>query len=228
MGKSKPVFDLYISPSITDIDVALLLAKHLGYSGVGLQLTSNEELAEIFSKVKEISSKLDIDILFRIDASSSIKIDKTLSRIADRYIVTLHIASEDEFRKKLRMRDVRVLSLDFSDFVKILSRENLNLLRQYPDKYVEVRLISLLKMTRKERSFVLATLYKKIKLLNSQKLPLIVSSGAKNLNEFLSPRCIRSFLKLIGVNEKKILELISVNPQRLFRLPRPVILIGDE
>lgn len=219
-------YDSYILMDIAKAKDFLLLAKHLGYNGVGVRILSNEISLNSWKRLIEISSLVGIDTLLRLNEEEQ-NVYREFLKKGFKAITSVDIKSEKDFREKIRHRSVRVLSFNFIDFMKVITKETLNIIKQYPDKFIEIRIIDLLNAQRKERALALNALYKKIKLLNNKHLRLIISTGARRLNDLVSPRCIRSFLKLVGINENRILDFISENPKAIFEMPARIIVIED-
>jgi len=219
-------YDLYILTNIEKAKDFLLLAKHLGYSGVGVEILYSKVSSEILKKIIEISNLVGIDVLLRLNESEQ-SIYRKSPKWGYKVITSVNIESEQDFREKIRQRNIRILSFNFMDFAKIIKKETLNIIKQYPDKFIEVKIIDLLKTQRKERALALSILHRKIKLLNSKHLRLIISTGAKSLSDLISPRCVRSFLRLIGIRDDRILDFISENPKAIFKLPRQIIVKED-
>ncbi len=217
-------YDLYLDIDITRAKYFFPLVRHLGYRGIGLLIKENTE-PSLIKSLYDIASTEQLEILFRFNKSISENL--SLKQIKGRYLIVAEIKNEKDFRDKVRDKTIRLLSFAFEEFVNILSKENLNLLKQFPGRYIELQLSSLFNATRRARALALSNFYKKINLVNSSSLPLVISSGARNIEDLISPRCVRSLLRILGVKEKKILEAISHNPETLFKLPQSVIIMED-
>lgn len=215
-------YDLYLVPNIDKVKSFLQLARYLGYSGVGIQL--NNYSFDILKHVIDLSKRIGIKVLFRINEPRYIE---ELAALSNRIVTSMIVKSEKEFREGIKLRNIRILSFNSLDFARLMTKENLNIIKQYPEKFIEVTIADLINAQRKERAFIISLLHKKIKLINSKSLRLIISSGAKSLNELSSPRCVRSFLRILGVKENRILESMSDNPKIVFKLPRRIIISSD-
>ena len=229
---NRKFFDLYITYSPDNVREMILLTKHLGYSGVCIEVDpqhfgDSENLELEINRIKKFANNIGVDVFFRTD--SSVKHD-TLKKLAGLIrILSINVTSDTEFRVALRNKFANVISCDMKTCCQILSPELINLLHQFRGKYVEMRLSHFLKLSPIEKGLILSQFYRRKNLFNKEKFPLIISSGAQKPSELMSPRCVRSFLRLIGFTEKKILEALSENPAKLINLPWDVILLeqGD-
>jgi len=98
---------------------------------------------------------------------------------------------------------------------------------QFPGKHIEVTLKDIIFASPTERVQSLSKFFRKVKLANKPTLPLFFSSKASDVTEMLSPRAIRSFLKLIGFREETIIKCLIDQPRALLDLPMKAILVEE-
>lgn len=207
--------------TVEDAVILFPLFRHLGYKGIAVRLP--DQLLENIDKVEnfihallEISKKNNLMILFKICFNAR-KIEMPF--VKQNYLRYLQIADEAALRKAIFKREYRLLSISITVFPYILKEEIVNLIKQARDKYIEITLRDLFYIPATHRRSIISMIFRKSRLFNKPDLPLIVSSGAKNKNDLLSPRCIRSFLRILGFKEDRILDIMVYNPSKVSMLP---------
>ena len=224
----KPAFyDLFIDIQEEHIEDVLLFSKHLGYKGIGINLRNEDikDIRQIETKLINLAKETNIDICFRTPYDVVKKLNVNRDELKTLFsIIYIDVKTRKDFESALKNPYINIISLQIDIFSNIISQELINLLLQRPDKLLEIRLSKILKVNAPERASILYSLYRKIDLLRKPAFKFIISSQAESLTEMISPRMLRSFLRILGLKEEKILEAISLLPSRIIKQPWPIII----
>ncbi|MGQ4891981.1 MAG: RNase P subunit p30 family protein [Candidatus Njordarchaeia archaeon] len=222
--RKRAYFDLHILPkSGSDLIEMVAMAKHMGYSGVGVSITHLvDEIGESVEKIGELERKLDINILIKVDEKKT----KSIKSVKLDPLKTLYyrvVENEKDFRKQLNKKDLNILTVPIGKLADVLNINTLNLLKQ-TDKAVEVTVKQLWLSNPIELQRIIKSVQKVIWLLN-KRANIYVASGAENTSEMRNPIAIRSILKLLDIKDQRTIEMLSTIPQNIVKITKPIIII---
>lgn len=208
--------DLCINPTSYEdeiVDRLIRISKLLDISIIGFsfsQLKQNQ-ISKIIMKFNEAG----IDIAKRLDINPKTRIEllKELRKNRGIYEVICVNCNNTEV-SIVASRDRRV------DLISIGQKMNLRNIRKAIDrissKHLEIRLSEILDSP-KSKMDVFRKLYEEISIAKYNKVPIILSSGAKNSFMMRSPRDMAALGIFLGLDKIEALNAVSKNPLSIIK-----------
>lgn len=195
------------------VQTMLELAAKLGFRGVAL--TSENPLSE---QLRDLTQYLDLDLVSRIDLSpdNPRKLTSSLGKVRRRFeIIGVECNNKKVARQASKDHRVDVLILPSS----LATRERVKFDRQSASLASEANccyevnlsdLLEQLEPTHRSRMF--AIMRGEVGNAKSFDVPIVVSSGARNVLEMRDPRGLAAVLSLMDLGEEEGLDAISETP----------------
>lgn len=205
--------DLYLEEPENPSEIFRLLSL-LGYGMVAVSLP--EKLAEKFKDYKKTGGEFGIDVVSRINLtpSSAGELLQKLGGLRKRFeLIGVLCGSKQVLRAALRDGRADLVLLPpsklnlFDDFEAELASNSNTIL--------EICFSHFLGEGEKTVTKAFSMLYGVIGLVKRFGLPLVVSSGAKNVYGVKAPRDLAAFIRLFGLTVEEALATVSKNPKKI-------------
>jgi len=204
--------DLSINPPLDDektLDHMASLSKMFGSSLVGIVFDRNstrDQIDEIIKKFNEFG----IDVAKRIDLSPRTRIEllKDLRKLRGRFeIISVKCMNTKVSVVAARDRRVDIVSIGQETSMRYLRR----VINRIVNKSIEIKLTEILSVLLPKK-IIFRRLHEEVFFAKENKVPIIISSGAKNGLMLRSPRDMATLGVLFGLEEDQALESVSKIP----------------
>ena len=212
--------DLCINPPLNNdetIGNISNLVKILGLTLVGIIFDRNI-LQDRMNKIIEGFNELGIDVAKRIDLSPRTRIEllKDLRRLRGKYeIISVNCVNTKVSVVASRDRRVDIISIGYRTPITNLRR----MISRITDKPLEIKISEILNASI-PRTVALRRLHEEIFIAERNKVPIIISSGARNHLMLRSPRDMAALGVLLGLDIDEALESVSKVPYSIIKRNR--------
>jgi len=185
------------------------MALHLGYRALVIETNSNEE-AEL---IKSLSGKrVKLYTRYTISAYSPSELKKVSRRIRWADLIIAECFNQETARIATKIESIHAI-LTPLEKLSLINERQINAMRM-KERPLEIKFMDIFYTHNLQNTIRLITKH----LINaSSKIPIIVSSGAKEPSEMRSPRDMIALFSILGINQEKTLDMISKNPYSLLR-----------
>jgi len=212
-----------ISTESSSIPEIINMASMLGFNYIGLS-SFNRHNIDMIGDLKKMFNEHGIDMVSRVDlypqSVDDLKKDLRFYRgkveVISVFCNNIHVA-------RFAARDSRVDILNFSflswksNFFDVSEAK----LAAKSNSVLEINIVDILKCSNAgERIKTLRIMSENVRLALKYGVPVIVSSGARNVFEMRDPRAMASIVTLFGVSEFDALQFVSSNPLNLIERNR--------
>jgi ribonuclease P/MRP protein subunit RPP1 len=211
--------DLHVSPDVSNrsssISEIINMASTLGFSYIGLSIF-NRHNVDMIGDFKRMFNEHGIDMVSRVDLSpqnvNDLKSDLRFYRgkveVISVFCSNIHVA-----RFAARDSRVDILNFSFSNWKSNFFDVSEAKLAAKGNSTLEINIADMLRCSNTgERISTLRIMSENVRLALKYGVPVIVSSGAKNVFEMRDPRAMASIMTLFGVSEFDALQFVSSNP----------------
>jgi ribonuclease P/MRP protein subunit RPP1 len=191
--------------------------KFLGLLGYGMVAVSLPEKSFTqFEDYRRFGKEFGVDVVSRVDLTptSTRELLQKLRSLRGKFEL-IGVVCESKSILRVAVRDGRV------DLV-LLSPSKLNLFGEVEARFasnsnatLEVCFTSFLRISDRIAVRVFSMLHKVVGLAKRFGLPLVVSSGAKNVYGVKAPRDLAAFIQLFGLTREEALATVSTNPKKI-------------
>ena len=205
--------DLQIDPSPPDLEEIMNFASELGYADLGLVLnrSPNEEMRLHMRN----ADRYHINLVSRLNLFP--KDPKDLLNLLKRYRLKYEIIAVtcESFKvAKQAARDRRVDLLNFPVSARPYFDQSTAQLASASNAALEITLSELVLNEGMQRVMAMNKILKEIQTARNFKIPVVVSSGARNLYHLRGPSEVIALGSIIGLTRKEATEAISNTPLR--------------
>lgn len=185
------------------------MALHLGYKALVIETSSNEE-AEL---IKSLSGKrVKLYTRHTISAHSPNELKKASRKIRWADLIIAECFNQETARIATKLNNVHAI-LTPLEKLSLINERQINAMRM-KERPLEIKFMDIFYTQNLQNTIRLITKYL---ISASSKIPIIISSGAKEPLEMRSPRDMIALFSILGINQEKTLDMISKNPYTLLR-----------
>ena len=215
-------FDLHVKTKLSNgensIEEMVEFAEKLGYHGLAVcdNFESLEKLREVKRVLKEISSPVEVYLGVNLEANDVNHLSQMINKVRDEVLVLI-VHGGDYNINRAACENSKVDILAHPELGRIdsgLDEACLNAAKEN-NVAIETNFNEILLSYRKPRSFILNHIAKNIKLCDTYKVPIILTSGAKSKWEMRDPRQIISVTNILGLDLGKAFNSITSIPQEI-------------
>ncbi len=185
------------------------MALHLKYRILVVEAPSSVE-AELIRSLSGKRVKLYARYTITAHASNELKSVSRKIKWAD--LIVAECFSQETARMATKIRNIDAILIPL-DKISIVNEKQVNAMRM-KERPLEIRFADIIHA--QKLSNIIGLMTKNLTNITT-KIPVIVSSGARNPSEMRSPRDMISVLSVIGIDQNKSLDTVSRNPYSLLR-----------
>ena len=207
--------DLRVFPKICggedNIEDFLKTAMLLKFKVLAFPIINQSSI--IFSKIQKYAKTCKIDCVMRADiVSGNLKYTKRKAEFYRKKVELITIIPLNLSTARLAARDSRIDIINFERSWDFLDTKQAKMMKRN-EKILEISVNSVVKKSISQKTILLKKIYKALTIVSKYDIPIIVSSGARNIYEMRDPRTLASFLYLFEINtlQYKVVSEIPVN-----------------
>jgi len=167
----------------------------------------------VFSKIQKYAKAYKIDYVMRADiVSGNLRYIKRKAEFYRKKVELITVIPLNISTARLAARDSRIDIINFERFWDFLDTRQAKMMKRN-EKILEVSINSVIKASIRQKTILFKKMYKALTIASRYDIPIIVSSGARNIYEMRDPRTLASFLYLFEINtlQYKVVSEIPVN-----------------
>ncbi|MEM3833160.1 MAG: RNase P subunit p30 family protein [Thermoprotei archaeon] len=185
------------------------MALHLKYRVLVVEALSSTE-AELIKSLNNKRVKLYVRHTVTAHTSNEFKSISRKIKWAD--LIVAECSSQETARIATKIRNVDAILIPL-DKISIVNERQINAMKM-KERSLEIRFADIIHAQKLHNMIGLMTK----NLINVvPKIPVIVSSGARNPSEMRSPKDMAAILSVIGIDQDRSLDTVSKNPYLLLR-----------
>ncbi len=185
------------------------MALHLGYKALVIEVNSSEE-AEV---IKSLSGKrVKLYTRFTISAHSPNELKNILRKIRWSDLIIAECYNQETARTATKLKNISTIMIPLEK-LSLINERQINAMRM-KERPLEIKFMDIFYS---QRLHTIIGLIVKNVIPASSKIPIIVSSGAREPSEMRSPRDMIALFSVLGVSQDRALDMISKNPYSLLR-----------
>ena len=217
--------DLHLSPNLEDLDETRLMIEksaELGYGAVGVTLPQRFSRSEA-EKIGKICKEVDVDFIRRVDLepSNTAELLRSLRLLRRRVeVVSVRCASKSVARQAAKDRRVDILSFSPLDMRKRFFDTAEAELASKTSVSLEFDLAPLLYLQGYRRIRLLSKLREEASIAEKYDVPIVLSSGANNINLLRKPEDYAALGYLFGMDLNDAKKSLSDNPREIIERNR--------
>lgn len=225
-GKIK-FYDLNIKSKLSEGDNTIQeiadFAKKLGYTGVVINevFESVDKINELKEEIAKVETDIEIYPGVTIQAQNIkdlSELKNTISKVRDKVLIVT-VAGGDYRVNRLACEDPRVDILTHPELDRIdggLDEPSLKA-AVVNNVIIEINFKEVLNSFRKPRSYLLNHIATNIKLCDHFRVPIVVSSSAKNIWDMRPPREMVALINSLGLDLGKAFAAVTSIPQTIIK-----------
>lgn len=217
--------DLHLCPNLKDSEqVSRMInkASTLGYGLIAITFPQNTAEEEIH-QVRSICDEAKIDLVTRLDIKPKTpnELVHNLRRLRRKFeIIALICESKNVARQAARDRRVDLLNFPLLDFRKRFFDEAEAELASNGLASLEIDIKPLLILEGPARIRLLSSLRREASIAQKSHVPIVVSSGASNMNLMRKPQELAALAFLFDLAEASATKAVSENPSSIVKRNR--------
>lgn len=185
------------------------MALHLGYRALVMEISSNEE-AEL---IKSLSGKrVKLYTRYTILAHSPSELKKTSRKVRWTDLIIAECFNQETARIAAKLENIHAILIP-PEKLSLINERQINSMKM-KERPLEIKFMDIFYTQNLQNTIRLIAKYL---ISASSKIPIIISSGAKEPSEMRSPRDMIALFSILGLNQEKTLDMISKNPYSLIR-----------
>jgi RNase P/RNase MRP subunit p30 len=217
--------DLHLCPNLKDSDqISRMInkASEFGYGLIAITFPQNVAEEEI-QKVRNVCDEAAIDLVTRVDIKPRTPNESVhnLRRFRRKFeIIALICESKTVARQAAKDRRVDLLSFPLLDFRKRFFDEAEAELASNSLASLEIDIKLLLALEGPARIRLLSSLRREASVAQKFHVPIVISSGASDVNLMREPKELASLAFLFDLTEASAIKAVSENPSSIVKRNR--------
>ena len=212
--------DLQVTSTVTsEIEELLTFGAELGYAGIGLVF--NRLSVEDAKKAEKIAKNLGIDLITRIDIipRDPEELLNILKKTRLKYEVVAVTCLNQKVAKQAA-KDHRVDLLDFPVSGRPFFDEPTAQLASNSNVALELNISEIIMNTGSQRVMTISKLRREVRIARQFKIPVILSTGSRNIYDFRGPKEIIAIASIVGLTQRDATEALSTVPLKIVNTNR--------
>ncbi|MCD6368094.1 MAG: hypothetical protein J7L45_03355 [Candidatus Aenigmarchaeota archaeon] len=208
-------YDLHVHVNDPDkIDEIVEMAQRLGFYGIGLTVTTLEELKKLKETIKKVNTNIDLITSVEIIASGTRDLKRKVSKFRKMAEVIIVYGGEYNINR-IAAEDERVDIISHPEYKRKDSGLDEIIARSAKERNVaiEINFNEILETYRKIRSHVFNHMMKNISICKKHNTMMVISSDAKSPWEMRDPRELSSIGQILGMDLKESIDAVSTIPE---------------
>ena len=208
-------YDLHVHVNDPDkIDEIVEMAQRLGFYGIGLTVTTLEELKKLKETIKKVNTNIDLITSVEIIASGTRDLKRKVSKFRKMAEVIIVYGGEYNINR-IAAEDERVDIISHPEHKRKDSGIDEIIARSAKERNVaiEINFNEILETYRKIRSHVFNHMMKNISICKKHDTMMVISSDAKSHWEMRDPRELSSIGQILGMDLKESIDAVSTIPE---------------
>ena len=222
-------FDLHVKTKLSNgehsIEEMIEFAEKLGYHGIAISDTfeSLEKLKEAKRAIKDLSS-IEVYPGVHLEANDVNHMNQLINKVRDEVLIVI-VHGGDYNINRAACENPKVDILAHPELGRLdsgLDEVCLNAAKEN-NVAIEVNFNEILFSYRKPRAFILNHIAKNIRLCETYKVPIILTTGAKSKWELRDPREVISVANVLGLELGKAFLSMTTIPQAIIENNKKVL-----